>query len=220
MTTLAEQLVLLALDERSGRIKAAASPGLDAGIAGAWLLELTLAGRVAVDAETVRVRSATPTGQPTLDEALAEIAGDGEHSARAWIRRFGKRSARERVLADLTERGMVRAQKGKVLGLLPTTSHPEVQGGEERTIRERLRTAFLGEGSRDDETMALAALVEGVGLTREVFGGDARAAGRRIRDAAEDPVAAGVSAQITGAAAAVLVTLGTTVYTGVTGTGT
>ena len=76
---LAEELLLLAYDDESG--KATGSQiGLDLGMAAAVLVELALAGRVAYVDGTILVRDATPTGNEILDGVLARVAADTPHT--------------------------------------------------------------------------------------------------------------------------------------------
>ena len=66
--TLPEELLLLALDPATGTT--AQPQSLDLGLAGAQLVELALAGRIAPDGDRIAVVHPRPTGDPTLDSAL------------------------------------------------------------------------------------------------------------------------------------------------------
>lgn len=57
---LTQELMLIALDEESG--KRSKTDTIDYGLAGAALIELTLAGRVDVVAKKLRVVDSTPLG--------------------------------------------------------------------------------------------------------------------------------------------------------------
>ena len=66
--TIPEELLLLALDPTTGTT--AQPQSLDLGLAGAQLVELALAGRIAPDGDRIAVVHPRPTGDPTLDSAL------------------------------------------------------------------------------------------------------------------------------------------------------
>lgn len=66
--TIPEELLLLALDPATGTT--AQPQSLDLGLAGAQLVELALAGRIAPDGDRIAVVMPRPTGDPTLDSAL------------------------------------------------------------------------------------------------------------------------------------------------------
>jgi hypothetical protein len=205
--TLPEELVLLGTTER-GTTESAAWASLDNGIAGARLLELSLAGRLGLGEKgAIVVEDQTPTGDEVVDEALSAIASsERDRDAKHWVGKLSKASVRKRVLDRLDERGVLAAERGKFLGIVPRTRHVEIDPGPERELRERLRATVLGdEPSPDARTIALAALVRACGLTKTVFGKeDRKEAERRIKDlAAPDAVGSAVKSVTDATTAAV-----------------
>jgi Golgi phosphoprotein 3 GPP34 len=205
--TLAEELVLLGTNER-GSTESGARASLDNGIAGARLLELSLAGRLALGEKgTIVVADERPTGDELTDEALARIAAsDRERNAKHWVSKLSRGRVRKQVLARLDDRGVLAAEQGKFLGLVPRTRHVELDPAPEREVRERLRAAVLGDEAADERTVALAGLVKACGLTKAVFGReDRKAADRRIKQLAEpDAVSAAVKSVTDATTAAVI----------------
>src|SRR3712207_1238325 len=109
MTTiaLAEELLLLAYDDETGKATVSRI-GLDLGMAAAVLVDLALAGRVAYGVGgALIVIDETPTGDPIADAVLAKVAGDDPHTPAQWVQRL-RHGLRDRVLADLVARGVVR----------------------------------------------------------------------------------------------------------------
>jgi Golgi phosphoprotein 3 len=205
--TLAEELLLLATNER-GSTESGAWASLDNGIAGARLLELSLAGRLALGEKgAIVVADERPTGDELADEALARIA-DSERSrnAKHWVSKLASGKVRKQVLSRLDDRGVLAAERSKFLGLVPRTRHVEVDPGPEREVRERLHGAVLGDEAADPRTVALAGLVKACGLTKAVFGRENRkAAERRIKELAEpDAVSAAVKSVTDATTAAVI----------------
>jgi golgi phosphoprotein 3 len=205
--TLAEELVLLGTTER-GSTESAAWASLDNGIAGARLLELSLAGRLALGEKgAIVVADERPTGDELTDEALARIAeSERRRDAKHCVSRRASGKVRKQVLARLDDRGVLAAERSKFLGLVPRTRHVEVDPGPEREVRERLRGAVLGDEAADPRTVALAGLVKACGLTKAVFGRDDRkSADRRIKELAEpDAVGAAVKSVTDATTAAVI----------------
>jgi hypothetical protein len=205
--TLAEELVLLGTNER-GSTESAAWASLDNGIAGARLLELALAGRLALgDKGAIVVADERPTGDELTDEALARIAeSERSRDAKHWVSKLASGKVRKRVLSRLDDRGVLAAERSRFLGLVPRTRHVEVDPGPEREVRERLHGAVLGAGDPDARTVALAGLVKACGLTKAVFGReDRKAADRRIKELAEpDAVSAAVKSVTDATTAAVI----------------
>jgi Golgi phosphoprotein 3 (GPP34) len=192
--TLAEELVLVATDE-DGSVDWNAGSSLDNGIAGARLLELALAGRIALEDGKVAVADATPTGDPLADEALAAIAAsEKRRDAKYWVGKLAQGGVRKRVFAGLDERGVLAAERGKFLGLVPRTRHVEVDPEPERELRARLRAAVLGEEPAPDaRTVALASLVKACNLVNAMF--ERKDAKKRIGElATPDEVGAAVKA--------------------------
>jgi len=168
MLTLADELMLLAIDE-CGDVASSASLRLDHGIAGAHLLELALADRVRIENGVVVVMDHAPTGDEPVDGVLRALgAATTPRSAERWVGDLAG-EARGPVLAALHERGILDERKSRVLGLIPRTRHVESDPRPEREVRERLHEAVAGPGEADARTVALASLVLATDLLFEVF---------------------------------------------------
>ncbi|MEV5883675.1 GPP34 family phosphoprotein [Streptomyces sp. NPDC052020] len=180
--TLGEEIMLLSLDDASGEAKDRLSAGW--GVASGTLLELVLAGRVTVEDGLLEVADPSPTGTPLLDERLEKIvewagpsprAGGGKtrRKAQDWLTKDQVKAV-EATVRSLLDRGLVREEKHRVLGLFPVRRYPEADGAVERELRERL-TAVVLEGERpDDRTTGLVALLDAAELHRIAFPGLSR----------------------------------------------
>ncbi|WP_299036415.1 GPP34 family phosphoprotein [uncultured Pseudokineococcus sp.] len=181
--TLPEELLLLVYDDEKGSTW---STTLDVGLGGAVQVDLSLRGRVDVRDGDLVVLDATPTGEPVLDAALAEVAaGARPKPPKRWLTALGK-DARAASLERLVERGVLRREEGRVLGLFPRTRYPEADGGPEARVRQRLHDAVVVGTTPDARTAALASLVRALRLRGEVFRGeDRRATDRRLEELSE-----------------------------------
>jgi hypothetical protein len=157
---LAEELLLLAYDDESGRA-AGSQIGLDLGMAAAVLVELALAGRVAYIDRMIMVRDATPTGESINDEVLARLAADTPHTPASWLQRL-RHGLRDRVLADLCARGVIRDVDETTMGFIHLHRYPTVDPTVEADIRARLNRALAADDMPDERTAALATLVAAV----------------------------------------------------------
>lgn len=213
--TLAERLLLLALDE-SGRD--ATFSGIDAGLAGALLIELVQRGRVQEAYGKLVPVDAGPT-QPLLDAAFEAIrASSKPRDAKAWVDRLRKdlRPLKDRVASSLVERGVLDEQRRKLLGLVPTTRYPERDPEPERALRERLGAVLLGEHEPDEDDTLLVALLAPFDLVKRLVPkerrreakrraeaiGDAGVTGRAVNDSVREAQAlalAGVTAAVVAA---------------------
>jgi hypothetical protein len=170
-TLIAEDLLLLLLDDEAGTLSH--SDKIQPLLGGALLTELALAERIEVADRTSRWRQALvavvdgpPVDEPLLVAAIGTI-GEKPRSAQDLVNRLGK-GARDVLLERLTERGLVRPVKGKVLGLFPRTTWPATDRTHEAAVRERLQGALVHRLTPDARTAALVALLSAVGHAHKV----------------------------------------------------
>ncbi|MER8185918.1 GPP34 family phosphoprotein [Kitasatospora sp. NPDC094015] len=170
--TLAEELMLLSLDDGSGVAKDATSAGW--AVAGAFLADLALAGRVAIDEGRLGITDGTPTGEPLLDERLARLAewvgrkAPGRARSADWLTKDHATAVRATV-QRLCERGLVVEERHRVLGLFPVRRYPEADGSVERELRERLAAVIRYHQEPDVRTATLIALLHAARLHRLAF---------------------------------------------------
>lgn len=227
---IAEDVLLLTTDDESGK-PTIGSPGRELVLAGALLVELALLGRVDVadKGERVRagrvvVRDPSMTGQVELDRALA-ICQEREGKSPASILDKIAKKLRERLLDQLADRGVIRAEHGKVLGIFPTTRWPEVEGGHERKIHDLLVSVLVQGTTPDQRTAAIVALLSSVDAAHKVVaqGGaeiDKRAVRKRAKEIGRGDWAAGaVTKAVEAVQAAVTAAVMTSVVASTAGSG-
>jgi plasmid stability protein len=157
---LAEELLLLAYDEESGKATGSRI-GLDLGMAAAVLIELTLAGRIALSDGVLSVTNPAPIGEPIADGVLARMAADTPHSPESWVQRL-RHGLRDRVLEDLVSRGVLSQLDETALEFIEVHRYPAVDRSVEADVRARLAAALTGTEAPDERTAALATLVGAV----------------------------------------------------------
>ncbi|MFJ9030778.1 GPP34 family phosphoprotein [Streptomyces sp. NPDC102274] len=218
-TTLGEELLLLSLDDTWGYEKEPAKVAW--AIAAASLVDLALAERIEVTDEVVSVRDPAPLGVPGLDAALADIAGyDKPGKVKDWMHHLRK-PAMSGATDGLVEKGLVRKETKKVLGLFPVRRYPEVDGSAEASVRERLDEVVLRGGTPDDRTAGLVALLHGAKLHKLAFpDGNARAVESRMAEIAQGQWSSPAIRSIIDAAETALTAMvATTAIVAVTATG-
>ncbi len=169
MLTMPEEIMLLLLDDRTGRPIGLPAPAGDYALASAMLMELSLQGRVDTDLERLVVANAAPTGDAALDEALAMIAAStAVQDSKHWIVELGRRSAhfRERVLESLTGKGVLRKEEGRFLWVFPDRRYPKGAEGEAevKEVRARLREVLLEDGIPEPRESLMIGLARAAGL--------------------------------------------------------
>ena len=174
MTLLAEDLLLLLLDDDTGKplVDGTALPRV---LAGAVLLDLALAGVVepaTVDGDVKKGRlvltNRTAPLDPILAHAVAQIRGSKPMKPERAVEKLDK-NLREAVLGRIVERGWVHEAKGKLLGIFPTKTWPSVDASHERVVREKLWAVLVDGAAPDERTAALVSLLAAVDATPKVF---------------------------------------------------
>ncbi len=185
MVTLAEELFLLAHDSSSGKAKIG-STELDLGLAGALLLELSLAERVGVEDGRVRVIDPGPLGDSLLDAALAKIANEPRpRRPQSWVTRL-KGGIRDAVCDRLVEAGVLGLTRHKAAGIFAVRRVPEADGTVKREVMARLHDVVVQGASPQPRTAALVSLTLACGMPGKLFpGADRGQVKRRMRQIAE-----------------------------------
>jgi hypothetical protein len=186
MVTLAEDLYLLSSDGASGRLRIDTAQ-LDLGLGGALLLDLVLQRRIALADAHVAATDSTQTGDPLLDTALAEVAGQAKaHEPDYWVRHLA-RGAHHAVQDRLVAAGVLRRDDHKVLGVIPVHRTPEADHRLHNELVDHLHDAVVLGHVPSRETAALASLALAVGLEQHLFPrSDRRAVRHRMVEVAED----------------------------------
>jgi len=197
MTTLiAEDLLLLLLDDDTGKLTGTSY--LDAGIGGAVLVELALAGLVEVTKGSglwarakVRTTNAATPSDRVLAEAL-ELVRAKERTAQDLVPRLGKRR-RDVLLVRLRERGILEERADLVLGLFPRRRWPTVDSTHEAAVRRDLGEVLIRGARPEERTAALIAVLSALDLVHKVVdreGLSAREVKKRAKEIAEGDWAA------------------------------
>jgi Golgi phosphoprotein 3 (GPP34) len=180
--TLAEELLLVALDDAKGDDTANWGSGIEAGLAGAILLELALAGCVHPEDGKLAAAECDVPGDPLAARAYEFVrAEEKPRDAKHWVGRLKKElnPMRGKVAERLVERGVLGEEKRKLLGLFSATAYPERDPGPERRLREDLAGVLVtGRDPTAHEAM-LVSLLHANDLVKRVVPKDDRKAARK-----------------------------------------
>ena len=161
---LAEDLLLLVTDDASGRLSVPAAR-VDAGLGGAILVELTLRNKVGLTGEQdqgrpgrIIVRDPSTAGDAILDAAL-EIVLAYQGKWPSTVIRPLSRNLRRTLYERLAGNGVVRAEKGRILGVFPVRRWPAQDDSHEAEVRRLVTQALVQQVAPDTRTAALIALV-------------------------------------------------------------
>ena len=177
---IAEEYLLLALDEKTGKLRVG-SDVLGPALGGALITELALKERIGVTPHEagwnqrgrVTITSMTPTDDPELDAALDKPAeNEGRKvkdllSAYSTKKRRLSHGVRERLLEWLAASGTLETE-GSIFGFIPRTTWPAGDSAGEDDVRRRLQAALVDGTTPTERTVALIALLHVTGLLPKV----------------------------------------------------
>ena len=155
---LAEDLLLLLTDDRTGKL-AAPSTRVDLALGGAMLVELSQLRRVQFsDSGRMLVVDRERIPDRLLDQALATVDRNYGRTPQDAVAVLAK-GLRRRLYDRLTRAGLVHEESGRILGVVPRHRWPAVDTAHENAVRADLGEALRAGTTDDARTGALIALL-------------------------------------------------------------
>jgi hypothetical protein len=186
---IAEKFLLLVIDDGTGK-RIIGRDRLEPALGGAVLAELALRERIGITGDEagllkrrrVTVLDPTPTGDEVLDQLLARIGEKPDQKAANLISTMNFGRATAKLLEQLTDRlvaaRVLSEERGRILGLIPTSSWPTVDPAPERAVRQWLEAALIAGATPDEPTRVLIALLSATDSLAKVVPSDDRRAVR------------------------------------------
>lgn len=172
MLTILEQIVLLALDEQTGKLQS--SQGFNTGyaLAGAVFFDLALAKKIDTDTDAVLLLDAAPTGNAACDFCLAEMAKQPDkNKVRAWIEEFMQCAEflEDAALQSLIARGILRHETSTMLWIIDVERFPMKDDKPRQDVKLRLVETILSDEIPAPEDVMLVSIAEASGLLNAVL---------------------------------------------------
>jgi Golgi phosphoprotein 3 len=167
MLTMLEEVVLLAVDERTGNLRSTREFGTAYALVGAVFFDLALARKIDTDTETIHIIDTTPTGNATVDRVLAEMAKRPDlTTVRQWIEEIflHRRDLEGEALLSLIASGVLRHEKSKLLWIIDVERFPLVNDKPQQHVKTRLAHAILSDEIPDTRDIMLVSIAEPCGL--------------------------------------------------------
>ncbi len=198
---LAEDIVLLLLDDETGKMEDIHANVMEMLMAGAVLMDLGLKGRLDWDLERLFVVNETPTGDAVLDGVLAQVCAHSEPMApKAWIQRIAERGMEIRAAAidSLVARRIINVEDRRFLWVFGSRRYPVIDNTEEREAKLRLMDVLLSDTIPDPHDVALICLADAASVFEIILSErELRQAGKRIEQVRKlDLVGQAMSSQI------------------------
>ena len=172
--SLAEELALLALDYQTGKQLNLPLNALGYGLAGAIILDLSLAGRIDTDLHQLTVVNPAPTGDHLLDFWLTQFQAAPEpKSVMFWLRELALREEeiQQAAVDRLIQRGILRREEQRLFWVFSTRRYPTVDGTERTEVRTRLSRLILENDLPTPRDAILLSLIHGCRLCQHLFAG-------------------------------------------------
>ena len=139
--TLAEQLLLLALDDDSGKLLPLPDRALDYALAGAIMADLTRVGRLEITRDTVAILDASPVESVPEDLGLLDLNQANVTSLRGALTHLAgdAHGLRKRVIEQLVKKGVLREDDQEFLWVFHFSRYPLADPSTEAAVKQRLR---------------------------------------------------------------------------------
>lgn len=182
---LAEDLLVLCWDDAKGKPYSRCETALPAAVGGALVLDLVFGGAATVDDERLVPGDVTPA-DPLLTAVRDELAGARRpRKATNAIGSLGSGKRARAVRDRLVAAGVLRAERRRLLGLVPVTRYPLADPGA-TSVRQTVAELLTGAREPEDagpRAVALAALAKPTEAVDVLVERDARKAARQRAEA-------------------------------------
>jgi hypothetical protein len=168
-----EEILLLALDDDEGTITG--GEFYCNAMGGAILAELAMTGSITISDD--KKKKVTLGRRDRLDDAILEecrtmVAKEKKSKKAAdWVMKFSRmKDLKNRVARQLVGKGVLTEETGTVLRVFKRTIFPEVDGGPEKDLRERMKKAiFTATVNLEARTVVIIALAQSAGMLHKIF---------------------------------------------------
>jgi Golgi phosphoprotein 3 (GPP34) len=209
---IAEELLLLFIDDETGKDILLGSDKIAPALGGALLVELALMERIGVTPDSdgwrqrarVTITSTIPTDDEELDNLMTVLEQREGAKVKDLISQMSfkpiTKGLRERLLQRLAVAGVLSEHRS---GIFRLRRWPTVDSGPEDEVRSRLQAALVDNHVPTERTATLIALLNATGKLSKVVGADKRALKARAKELSDGDWAAkavkGAIDEVTGA---------------------
>lgn len=168
--TIAEEFLLLALDDEKGVVCNQPFMGLEFGLAGAVLMELSILGRIKADKEHLSLIDDSKTGNEIFDDALSMIK-ETDEEAKYWVWKLGIhiQEIKDYFIGHLIEMGVLEKKEQNILWIYRRKCYPLIDEKVELEVKERIRAVILENQAPLPRDVVLISLMHSCNLTRQIF---------------------------------------------------
>jgi len=175
LLTFAEEILLLILDDKSGKLDMTSLKELHFILAGAVLMDLADRDKIDNDLEKLIVTDSSATGIKLLDPYLAMIAQSEEtFNTRYWLNQiveYGDEIKKE-ALGMLIEKGILKVEEKKILWVFGVRRYPTIDDSQEKEVRHRITDLLNSDDIPTPHDVVLVSLANTFKLFPSILGSD------------------------------------------------
>ena len=171
--TLAEEVLLVLLDDEKGTLPPVPQLTLHFVLAGAVLMELAILNKIDSDLEKVQLLNHEKTDEPLLDKFLDKLVEQkAEQDTKFWINSVADEGAEivDIGFQRLVERGILTESEKRFLWLMKTRSYPTVDGSVEREVKLRIMNILYSDEIPDQRDVVIFCLLDACDMFRTILG--------------------------------------------------
>jgi len=175
MLTYAEELLLLALDDKKGTFVETPTMSLEYGLVGAILMELAIKKRIDADMKNLYLVDNTPTGDKLLDKTLEMVKESTQtKNTQYWIKTITNKftNIKKYLLQRLIDKKILKKEKHKILWVFCKRCYPVIDNRKEEEVKTRIRKIVLEEEIPSPRDVVLISLINICNLTNQIFAKD------------------------------------------------
>ncbi len=175
--SLTEELILSLLNEESGYFHQVPGWDLNCAVAGAVLAELSLRSCIDTDKDSLFLLDHTPTGDPTLDPILKQIAeAPAQRNAQYWIERLAPQAETiiDLTLERLVDLKILEHHEGDFWTLSQTAAQMDMLNGSQEDsraefVKTRISRAIFQNEIPDPKDVIIICLINTCDVFRFMF---------------------------------------------------
>ncbi|MEQ9289257.1 MAG: GPP34 family phosphoprotein [Cyclobacteriaceae bacterium] len=168
--SIAEGLMLIALDDDEGRLLSAAEHSIDKGLIASCILELSLSKKIGFQGGKIVVNDNSGTGNKIMDSVLKGI-GQGGDTVVSTIDRLapGFDHVQDEIIELLVQRGILSVESTKLLFIPISERMDNANYAFEQEIRDILKAVVLKGQKPSPAVVILMSMIAYCRILEEVF---------------------------------------------------
>jgi len=172
LLSLAEEVILLVLDEKSGKFIHVPEYAFRYALSGAVLMDLAFKGKIDADTESLFVVDTSPTGDDVLDMVFESIKDEEEsHNCSYWIEYLGRDALNIQAMAlqRLCEAGILKQEEKLIFWVFKSRRYPTIDGYPEKEVKQRIMSLLFSDEIPDPRDTAIVALADTCRIFETMF---------------------------------------------------